>query len=191
MFPLIVRPGVELSLVEERQAPALFAVVDRDRAHLRQWLPWVDGTREESDTLQFIQAHMEQFASNAGFAAIIWENGQIAGIIGTHQINWAHRRVELGYWLAAEFQGRGLITDSCRSVLKYLFTEMQLNRIEILCAVGNTKSKAVPTRLGFTYEGILREAELLNGQFMDLEVHSMLQSEFLMQREPRAAGGFS
>jgi len=191
MFPLTVRPGVELSLVQESHAPALFALVDRNRAHLRQWLPWVDGTRQESDTLQFIQAQMEQFASNAGFAAIIWENGQIAGTIGTHQIDWAHRRVELGYSLAAEFQGRGLITDSCRVLLKYLFTEMQLNRIEILCAVGNTKSTAVPKRLGFTYEGTLREAQLLNGQFMDLEVYSMLQREFLKQQDPQAAGELS
>jgi ribosomal-protein-serine acetyltransferase len=187
MFPLTVRPGVELSLVEEPHAPALFAVVDRDRAHLRQWLPWVDGTREESDTLQFIHASMEQFASNAGFASIIWADGQIAGIIGTHHINWPHRRVELGYWLAAEFQGRGLITDCCRVVVEQLFTSMELNRIEILCAVGNAKSNAIPKRLGFTYEGVLREAELLNGQFMDLEVYSMLRHEYLTRQEAPAS----
>jgi len=178
MFRLTVRPGVELSLAEERHAPALFAMIDRERSHLRQWLPWVDSTRQESDTLQFIQSSLEQFASNSGFATIIWDRGQTAGVIGSHQINWLHKKVELGYWLAREFQGRGLVTDSCRAVMKYLFTELKLNRVEILCATGNERSKAIPKRLGFTYEGTLREAELLNGKFMDLEVYAMLRSEF-------------
>lgn len=181
MFRLTVRPGVELTMAEERHAAALFALIDRERLHLRQWLPWVDGTRQEADTLRFVKAHLDQFASNQGFAAIIWEDAQIAGIIGTHPINWLHRKVELGYWLAREFQGRGLMTDSCRVVIRHLFREFELHRIEILCAVGNGKSSAIPKRLGFTYEATLREAELLNGSFMDLEVYAMLRREFLTE----------
>jgi len=178
MFRLTVRPGVELSLPEERLAPALFALIDQEREVLRRWLPWVEGTREEGDTLAYIRGALEQFASNSGFVAIIWCGERIAGTIGTHQINWLHQKVELGYWLAREFQGCGIVTDCCRVIVKYLFTELDLNRVEILCAVGNNKSVAIPKRLGFTYEGRLREAELVNGKFMDLEVYAMLRREF-------------
>ena len=41
MFQRTIQDGVHLKLMEERHAPAIFAVVDRDRAYLREWLPWV------------------------------------------------------------------------------------------------------------------------------------------------------
>src|ERR1051326_5602177 len=171
MFHAPIRPGVELSLIEERHAPALFAAVDRERQRLREWLPWVDPTRTEEDILAFIRRSLEQFASNSGFAAAIWEHGKLAGVIGTSNINWVYRKAEIGYWLGQEFEGRGLMTDACRAVVKHLMVELDLNRVEIHCAPGNAKSRAIPRRLGFTLEGTLREAQLLNGEFVDLEIY--------------------
>jgi ribosomal-protein-serine acetyltransferase len=62
MFGAPFRPGFELRLVEERHVPAIFAAVDRERQSLRQWLPWVDATRTQDDTLALIRASLEQFA---------------------------------------------------------------------------------------------------------------------------------
>ena len=177
MFHAPVRPGVELRLIEERHAHVQFNLVDREREQLRLWLPWVDATRSEDDILAFTRRTLEQFASNAGFAAAVWEHGKLAGVIGTHNINWLYRKAEIGYWLAREFQGRGLMTDACRAVVKHLLVEMDLNRVEIHCACRNEKSRAIPRRLGFTLEGTLREAQLLNGEFLDLEVYGMLRRE--------------
>ena len=53
-----------------------------------------------------------------------------------------------------------------------------LNRIEIKCAVGNNKSRAIPQKLQFKQEGILRQAELLNGKFIDLYLYAMLKEEW-------------
>ncbi|MFV0598592.1 MAG: GNAT family N-acetyltransferase, partial [Bacteroidales bacterium] len=54
-----------------------------------------------------------------------------------------------------------------------------INRIQIKCAVGNIPSKNVPKRLGFVFEGIEREGELLSsGVYTDIEVYSKLKSEF-------------
>ena len=69
MFSKPLRDGFELRLVEERHAEEMFAVVDRERQHLRAWLPWVDATRSPDDSLAFIRASLEQFANNKGFAA--------------------------------------------------------------------------------------------------------------------------
>ena len=54
MFQCNIRDGVYLALLEERHAAAIFTVVNRDRALLRKWLPWVDLTRATADTLKFI-----------------------------------------------------------------------------------------------------------------------------------------
>jgi ribosomal-protein-serine acetyltransferase len=178
MFSAILQPGVELRLVEERHAPALFAAIDRERQQLRQWLNWVDATRTEDDIVAFIRRSMEQFASNRGFSAGIWADGCVAGVIGLHHIEWQHRKAEMGYWLAREFQGRGIATAAARAVTDHVLVELELNRMEIQCAVGNTRSSAIPKRLGFSFEGTLREGQLLNGRYVDLEVYSMLRREY-------------
>jgi ribosomal-protein-serine acetyltransferase len=178
MFSTPLRDGFEIRLLEEHHAAELFAAVERNRAHLRQWLPWVDVTRTEEDGLAFIRSSLEMFAAHEGFAGGIWYHGDVAGVIGTHRIDWRNRRVELGYWLAREFQGRGIITDACRLAITHLFQEMTLHRVEIRCAASNAKSAAIPRRLGFKLEGTHRDAELVNGRFHDLMVYGMLKSEW-------------
>lgn len=177
MFVASIRPGVDLRLIEERHAPLLFKLIDRDRDYLREWLPWVDPTRSEDDTAAFVRRSLEQFASNQGFAAGIWEHGRLCGVIGMQPIDWMGRTVEIGYWLGREFQGRGLVTECCRALVKHALIELGLNRVEIRCAVENTRSSAVPKRLGFTLEGVLRERAQLHGRSFDVEVYSFLRRE--------------
>jgi ribosomal-protein-serine acetyltransferase len=178
MFSARFRDGFELRLLEERHAPALFKVVERERAQLREWLPWVDATRSEEDSLSFIRSVLEQFVTNHGFAAGIWNEDRLAGTVGLHRIDWLNRRVEIGYWLAREFQGRGVMTDACRALVAHLFGELELNRVEIRCAAGNTKSSAIPRRLGFTLDGTLRDAQFVNGRHHDLLVFGMLKRDW-------------
>jgi len=178
MFSTPLRDGFEIRLLEERHADEMFAAVDRNREHLRQWLPWVDATKTADDGLAFIRSSLEMFAAHQGFAAAIWYRNRVAGVIGTHRIDWRNRRVELGYWLAREFEGKGIITDACRLAITHLFREMDLNRVEIRCAAGNAKSSAIPRRLGFKLEGTHRDEELVNGRYHDLLVFGMLKSEW-------------
>ena len=178
MFRAPIRPGIELRLLEERHASAAFALMDRDREYLREWLDFVDKTRTEEVWRKFVRASLEQFAACEGFTAGIWEGDQFLGVIGTKKIDWANGKAEIGYWIGRVFQGRGIMTDACRVVLDYLFGELRLNRVEIHCATGNARSAGVPRRLGFTLEGIRREAELVNGRFYDLLLFSLLRREW-------------
>lgn len=178
MFRKTIREGVHLALLEERQASELFAAVDRERAHLQQWLPWVAATTQVDDTLNFIRTSLQQFANNEGLAAGIWCGSQLVGVLGTHKIDWLNRKVEIGYWIASKFQGRGIITEACRTLTEHAICEWKLNRVEIHCAAGNEKSCAIPKRLGFQYEGLLREAQLLNGRYVDTHVYAMLAREW-------------
>jgi ribosomal-protein-serine acetyltransferase len=178
VFEKSIQEGVCLRLLEERHAEEVFAVVDRERAYLREWLPWVDGTVSADDTRSFIKTALEQFAANDGFSAGIWTDGEIAGVIGTHKIDWLYRKVEIGYWIAAGFQGRGIVTAACRAVIDHAFQEWKLNRVEIHCATGNEKSCAIPKRLGFQFEGTQREAQLVNGRYLDINVYAMLAREW-------------
>ena len=178
--PIQIRIDNDLWLksVEEKDAPAIFALVDSNRLHLRAWLPWVDATQTVEDEASFIRNVRMQQEGNGSFSCGIWYRGQIAGTIGYHMIDWMTRKVEIGYWLGAQFQGKGLITRSCVALVRYAFEELRLNKVEIRCATGNTRSCAVPQRLGFKQEGVIRQGEWLYDHYVDLVHHGMLASEW-------------
>ncbi len=174
---------VDLRLLEERDAAAIFALVEQNRPYLREWLPWVDHTRSVEDERAFIRALQAQYVENNGFACGIWYQKQLTGTIGYHPIDWADSKVEIGYWLAAAFQGKGIMTKACRALVTYAFDTLRLNKVEIRCATGNMRSCAIPQRLGFKQEGIIRQGEWLYDHFVDLRLYSMLAGEWYAQRE--------
>ena len=184
MFRAQVRENLYLQLLEDRHAAEVFSLVDRDRDYLREWLPWVDATETQEDTLSFIRSSLEQFASQKGFVAGIWSEDKFCGVIGTHKLDLLNRKGEIGYWLGRAFQGQGIMTGACRAVVTHLLNEMEINRVMIACAKDNEKSCAVARRLGFTEEGLAREAQLLHGRFHDLRRFAMLKKDW----KPEAVG---
>jgi ribosomal-protein-serine acetyltransferase len=178
MFEHQVDHELELRLLEPRDADALFAVVDSNRDHLRQWLPWLDVNVAVSDTRHFIEATQRQFVDNSGFVAGIRYCGALVGVIGHNRIDWGNRISWPGYWLAEGLQGKGIMTKSCRALINHAFADLNLNRIDIRCTVGNSKSRAIPERLGFQQEGVIRQAEWLYDKFVDHVIYGVLKSEW-------------
>jgi ribosomal-protein-serine acetyltransferase len=168
---------LHLRQLEPAHADELFRVVDANRAHLRQWLPWLDGNRSSSDSLIFIESTLRQAAARDGFQAAIIRDGQIVGVIGHHRIDWENRLTTIGYWLAERWQGQGIATTACRAVVAHAFETLGLNRVQICCATENSRSRAIPERLGFTREGIHREAEWLYDHFVDHAVYARLRRD--------------
>ena len=70
------------------------------------------------------------------------------------------------------------MTKACREFVDYAFNTLELNRVEIRCAEDNLKSRAIPERLGFTKEGIIRDGELLNHGYVDSVVYGILKREW-------------
>jgi ribosomal-protein-serine acetyltransferase len=178
MFRLQFRPDAALVLLEEGHAAEIYEIVDRDRAYLTEWLPWVDMTHSPGDIAIFIRRSLEQFARNEGPHAGILYDGRIRGCVGLKPVDWANRKTEIGYWLSSDCQGRGLITDACRAVIDLAFGEWNLHKIEIRVAVGNERSARVPARLGFTLEGTLRHAQKLRDRWLDLRIFGLLADEW-------------
>jgi ribosomal-protein-serine acetyltransferase len=161
MFNFKIDDDIELRLLEERHADELFALTDRNREHLARWLPWVDATREVADTLAFIRRVRRIYADNKMYPTGIWHREQIAGTLGLQGLDWDAGSGEIGYWLGAEFEGNGVMTRACRKLISFGLEDLDLNRIAIRCHPENTRSSAIPKRLGFTLEGTLRECTRL------------------------------
>jgi ribosomal-protein-serine acetyltransferase len=167
-----------LELLDRRHAAPLLALVQANRPHLRAWLPWVDQMQTEEQFGFFITSSKKRHEQKCEFPLVINAGGQLAGRIGVYYIDSYNRIGSIGYWLGEAFQGRGIITRACRTLIPYAFDELGLNRLEIKCGTGNTRSQGIPERLGFTKEGVIRQGERLYERFIDLYLYSMLKEEW-------------
>lgn len=178
MFRMQVNEEVSLKLLEMEDAKEIFALVDESREYLREWLPWVDHMKNEKDYEPVIEMWLKQFSSHDGYQAGILYNGKLAGMVGFHGIDWSNKKASIGYWLAKNFQGNGIMTTAVKGLIDQAFLEYELNRVEIQCGVENKKSRAIPERIGFKQDGIIRDAEYLYDHFHDTILYSLLAREW-------------
>lgn len=179
---LLVDDNIALHLARYELADAVFQAVEDNRAHLRQWLPWVDGTSSVNDTKTFIQESMQHNSDGSRLTLFITVDDQLAGSIGVVNFNKEHRKCEIGYWLREDLQGRGIVTKALATFADFLFKIKGMNRLEIQVMVGNVRSRAVPLRLGFQLEGVLRQALFMYQTFHDVELFSLLKSDWMKQQ---------
>ncbi|MBD2092099.1 GNAT family N-acetyltransferase [Microcoleus sp. FACHB-1515] len=182
MFHYKIDDELELRLFEMRHAEILFALVDQNRDRLRQWLSWVDDSRSLQDTEKFIQDSLQEFESDRGFAAGIWFQHQLVGSLGLHDICQRDRKATIGYWLSKTAEGKGIMTNACRGIINYLFEEQKLHRLTIRVQPENHRSRAIPERLGFQKEGILRQDNWMYDRYIDLIVYGLLADEWQRDR---------
>jgi ribosomal-protein-serine acetyltransferase len=177
-FTRTVCQDLVIKAVELRDAEEIFALVDASRDYLGEWLPWVEGTKTPRDTREWIQSAMDQQAENVALHCRIVFQGRDVGIVGLYRIDWANRVGELGYWLGQAYQGHGIMTKCCRALIDYAFLDLELNRVEVWAAETNHRSRAVPERLGFVQEGVLRDGERLRDRYADCVVYGMLRRDW-------------
>jgi ribosomal-protein-serine acetyltransferase len=169
---------LELRPLRLADARALFAQVDANRARLRRWLPWPDTNRGPEDSRAYILRMRAQAKAGIGQSYGLWWKERLVGVAGFNWIDRPNRSGALGYWLASEAEGRGLMTAAVAALLHHGFRTLDLNRIEIRAGIRNRRSRAIPERLGFRREGILRQAEWVNGRFVDHAVYGLLAPEW-------------
>ncbi len=175
---LIVDNKIKLRQLIQEDAADIFAAINSQREYLGKWLPFVEQTKSVFDTQSFVDSIIDLPKDKMEYTFTIRIDGSLAGLIGFKSTDRANRKTEIGYWLSESFQGRGIITKSVKRLCEFAFQELNMNRIQIKCAVGNSASIAVPERLGFMREGIERDGELLTGAlFTDLYIFSLLFSE--------------
>jgi len=168
---------------ELRDAAAVFALVDANRNHLRPWLSWVDTTESVTDSDPFLRSSRRKWGERNGWEGGIWWQGKLVGSVGYHYWDFQIGTTELGYWLAQPYTGKGIMTRVIRAMTDDALFDLGLNRVVINCAVGNTASAAIPQRLGFLHEGIIREAQWLYDRYVDWNIYAMLADEWAQMAE--------
>lgn len=102
--------------------------------------------------------------------------GPLLGAIGL-QINQAHHRGEVGYWVAVAEWGKGYATDATRRVIAFAFDVLGLHRVEAHHFTGNEASGRVMQRAGMRVEGVMRGAVFRDGTPRDLALYAILRTD--------------
>jgi ribosomal-protein-serine acetyltransferase len=178
MKTIRVNDQIELREIALSDAMDIFKTIDAQRYYLGKWLPFVETTRKVEDTEAFIRSILETPPKFREYTFVIHYNRGFAGLIGFKSTDQTNRKTEIGYWLSERYQKNGIITESLKSLMALAYNELNMNRIQIKCAVGNSPSNNIPKRLGFKFEGFERDGELLSGDvYTDIAVYSKLKND--------------
>ncbi len=161
-----------------RDAPAVFALIERYRSTLSQWLSGVIKPQSAADTEAFLRLQAQGNEEGRCAHRLIIVNEEIAGMCALHGISQAHHYGRAGYWLADPFVGKGVMRLAMTRLLDHAFDELGLHRIELGCAPENVRSCKVAESLGFRLEGELRDAQYLNGRYWNMRCYGLLADEW-------------
>lgn len=170
-----------LRCYEPSDAQALFEAIRANRDHLHRVMPWVDVHQTVTDTMRYIRQSRSDFQhlKDLTMGMFAREDGALLGATGIHRINWDLGRMEIGYWLRADVQGRGYATESTWRLTRFAFEDLGATCVELRIEVKNLKSQGVPDRLGFHFDGTLRHVVRVAEELQDHRVYSLVRAEFL------------
>lgn len=175
---LRVDETVELRLLRLSDAKDIYETINRQRKYLGKWLPFVEHTHSIDPVQSFVNSVVNKPQASCEMAFTIRKDSVFVGLVDLKTTDLVNRKTEIGYWLSEDHQNQGIMTRSVARICAFAFDELDLNRIQIKCAVGNTPSSDIAKRLNFYFEGIERDGELLsNDTYVDLEVYSKLKSD--------------
>jgi len=174
MYYRIIDSEIRVSLSVPHYGDELFELIDGNREHLKQWLPWIDSVRQPDDCRVFIVSQLQRFSRGEAVHQTILYRNRIAGVVAFNTIDRANGIGRIGYWLGRQFTGKGIMTRAVKDLMVQGYAYWQLQRVEIRCARENTKSRAIAERLGFTAEGTMRNMELIDGRYHDHVVYGFI-----------------
>lgn len=183
-----VDSNTSLSLFERTQTVELFHLVSFNREHLKNWERWIINMTTLAATQYFIDQNKRLFeelsnpenqkGNHPGFQLGVVHDQKIIGLVGFQGLHLTDRVCALGYWIDQRWEGKGFVTHSCEALIDYAFSELEMNRIEIQCAVENERSQKVAERLGFKREARLSEVEFCDGKYIDHYLFRLLRREW-------------
>ena len=153
----------------------------RDR-YLRKWLPWLDSNMSVNDELDFIEISRKDRLQGSSGVWLIKENNILIGSISINWIDWDNKSCGLGYWLSEDKTGNGIVTRCCHSMIENLIFNNKIHRFVIEVAINNYSSRKVAESLGMRLEGIIKDRELLYGEYVDAALYAITAPEWNLRK---------
>jgi RimJ/RimL family protein N-acetyltransferase len=188
-------PRVRARPYRDGDGPVVAAAVAESRDRLTAAdMPWVKEWDDPNQGAVFVRRAQAKWAAREEFFLGLWDRATDAyvGSSGLHRIDWSVPNAEIGYWIRDTFEGKGLVTEAVAMIAAFAFDTLGAQRVRIRCDARNSRSAAVPRRLGFVHEATLRnEARKGDGSLRDTMEFGLTPSEFQDARAGRWRAFFS
>lgn len=138
------------------------AAIKSSMDELKPWLPFVQEEPSPMDTeINTLESHV-LFLKRENLRYLIFDKAtdEFIGSTGFHDIEWDIPKMEIGYWISTVHSGKGYMVEAASALTDLAMDRFACRRIEIRCDAENIKSRAVPEKLGYTLEGVLKNDEL-------------------------------
>lgn len=160
---------------------ALNAAVCESIGELRPWMAWAQAAPSRDESEAYCRRQHAHYHLRQDLALLVFERqgageGRLIGASGLHNLDWAARCFEIGYWRRSGLPRRGEITEAVAAVSRMAFDALQARRVEIRTDEDNRASRRVAERAGFTFEGLLRrDSRSSTGQPRNTRVYSRVR----------------
>jgi ribosomal-protein-serine acetyltransferase len=152
-----------------------------NQERLARWEPWAGKPPVLEETRSFLESSGRNWldGSELPVAIAVSRNGlwHLAGALSL-TISRYTRSAEIGYWIGAEYEGRGLVTRAAAATLDQAFGPLGLDRVSLHTDPSNERSRAVARRLGFVEEGLIRQGTAFPDERRDELVYGLLAHEW-------------
>jgi ribosomal-protein-serine acetyltransferase len=141
---------------------AVYNSITASITELKPWMPFAQKEQSETDVESNIRESYINFLKRDDLRLLVFlkETGEFIASSGLHRIDWSIPKFEIGYWIDTRYSGKGYMTEAVQGIVGFAEKELKARRIEIRCDSRNLKSRAIPERLGFNLEGILKNEDL-------------------------------
>lgn len=173
MFSLKVDDQIQLMLVHPSFAPRYVELVKDSYDDLAQWLVWPPFCKTVADFEGFVKRSLHDYADGKSMTCGMFYQNELVGNVSFNNINRQLKKVEIGYWLATGFQGKGIVTRVCQKLVDLAFNQLHFDKVEIQAASENTASRAVAERLGMSLEGVISNAEVVDGVMLSYAIYGL------------------
>lgn len=155
----------------------LFTAARESIEAMYPWLPWCHPDYTRGDARRWIDFAREAFGAGREwhFGVRDASDGTLLGGCGLNRVQTDMRIANLGYWVRTSCSSRGVATAATRALAIWAFAHTELDRLEILAAVGNAASLRVAEKAGAVREGVLRSRLLLHGVRHDAVLYSLVR----------------
>ena len=104
-------------------------------------------------------------------------SGEKIGVVAYYFFKPEHKKAEVGFWIFPQYWNKGITTEVLKTVIEYCQKEKGIHRLEAFVEDGNMASSRVLEKLGFAYEGTMRECEIKNGKYINILIYALVKSD--------------
>ena len=104
-------------------------------------------------------------------------SGEKIGVVVYYFFKPEHRKAEVGFWLMPGYWNKGITSEVLKPVIEYCQNEKHIHRLEAFVEEGNVASCQVLEKLGFGYEGTMKECEIKNGKYINVAIYALVKTD--------------